>query len=531
MNPRELLADVRTLGRYAGRLPSFLRSPLTAEEAVRRLEVQLGRREEGFLRMLAAAAYRGRRSPYRALLDDAGVELGDVERMVRDDGLEAALARLYDAGVHVTLDEFKGRRPIVRSGREIPAGPGRFDNPLAPGHLRLLSGGSSGSARRVSVDLDLLEYESAYHSLFLDSFELRARPFALWRVIPPSASGINNSLRQLKLGLPVARWFNPHKAGHDSESLTFGQFTRLTLLLARAAGTPMARPEHCPPEDAVRVVRWLAECRARGTPAVLDTQAALGVRVCRAALDSGTDISGTFFRFGGEPYTEVREGIVREAGCFATCHYTMAELGRIAIACGAPAHRDDGHFVSDKLAVLQRERDVGGNGRKVGALVYTTLLPSAPKFLINAESDDYGMLEERSCGCPLGAVGLGTHLHTIRSYEKLTAEGNHFLGSDLLELIDEVLPRRFGGGPTDYQLAEQEVDGLPKVTVIVRPSVGPVDEVAVIRTVLDHLRSQPRNRLMAEVWREGGTLRVARREPYVTTPSSKILSLYSVPAD
>jgi hypothetical protein len=32
----------------------------------------------------------------------------------------------------------------------------------------------------------------------------------------------------------------------------------------------------------------------------------------------------------------------------------------------------------------------------------------------------------------------------------------NFLGTDLLRLIDEVLPARFGGAPTDYQFVERE---------------------------------------------------------------------------
>jgi hypothetical protein len=41
--------------------------------------------------------------------------------LVRRDGLEDALRALYRAGVYLTVDEFKGRRPIVRGGQTIPA--------------------------------------------------------------------------------------------------------------------------------------------------------------------------------------------------------------------------------------------------------------------------------------------------------------------------------------------------------------------------------------------------------------------------
>jgi hypothetical protein len=235
-------------------------------------------------------------------------------------------------------------------------------------------------------------------------------------------------------------------------------------------------------------------------------------------------------RFGGEPYTEAKAEIVAQSGCRAVCHYTMGETGRIGIACGDPMALDDVHFLSDKLAVLQHEKQVDSRGTTVGALAYTSLLPSAPKLLINVESDDYVLLEERTCGCPVGELGLSLHIHRIRSHEKLTSEGNHFLGSDLIALVDEVLPARFGGGPTDYQLVEEEVRGLPKVSVVVPPRIGEVSEREVISTVLRFLGTKPQNRLMTAVWRDGHTLRVVRREPHAT-PASKILPLHVVRGD
>ena len=203
----------------------------------------------------------------------------------------------------------------------------------------------------------------------------------------------------------------------------------------------------------------------------------------------------------------------------------MTEAGRIAIGCADGGAFDDMHFLSDKLAVLQRERAVGSTGETVGALYFTALLPSSPKLMINVESDDYAVLSERECGCPFGELGLTQHIREVRSYEKLTAEGNHFLGSDLVALVDRILPARFGGGPTDYQLVEEEVDGLPKVTVVARPALGELDDAAVVEAVLGHLGELSRNRLMVDLWREGGTVRVVRREPYVTA-AGKILSLH-----
>jgi hypothetical protein len=185
---------------------------------------------------------------------------------------------------------------------------------------------------------------------------------------------------------------------------------------------------------------------------------------------------------------------------------------------------DEVHLFSDKLAVVQTEKAIG-NGAGVGPFVFTSLLPSCPKLMLNVHSGDYGLLEDRPCDCLFGELGFTRRLSGIRSHEKLTSEGNTFLGSDLITLLEETLPLRFGGGPTDYQLVEDEEDGLSKVSVVVSPRVGELDEQALVQTVLGTLHSDPEKRLMARVWSEGQTLRVVRREPY-TTPTSKIQPLH-----
>ena len=56
------------------------------------------------------------------------------------------------------------------------------------------------------------------------------------------------------------------------------------------------------------------------------------------------------------------------------------------------------HVMSDRLAVLQRPVHLD-SGIEVQGLFYTSLLTSAPKLMFNVESGDYGVVEERDCGC------------------------------------------------------------------------------------------------------------------------------------
>ena len=252
------------------------------------------------------------------------------------------------------------------------------------------------------------------------------------------------------------------------------------------------------------------------------------MRIATAARDGGLDISGTSFRTGGEPLSPGKVRVIRGAGCTVCCHYSMAEVGRIAIACGQPEAADDVHIALDKVAVLERDchLSVGGTVR---GLMLSTVQWGSPKIMLNVEVGDYGVLKTRTCGCPWDALGFTLHLHTIRSYEKLTSEGMHFVGADLVTIVEDVLPAKFGGDATDYQFVEEEEDGLPRVSLIVSPRVGQADPAQLEAAVLTALAAHgAANKMMATVWADGRTIRVVRRQPYMTA-AGRIHSLH-VPA-
>ncbi len=79
-------------------------------------------------------------------------------------------------GVRVSLDEFKGRRPIERSGLHLDVRASDFDNPLARSHFEASTGGSRGVGTRLMIDLDLLRYESIHLFLSLQSLGALDRP-------------------------------------------------------------------------------------------------------------------------------------------------------------------------------------------------------------------------------------------------------------------------------------------------------------------------------------------------------------------
>jgi hypothetical protein len=147
--------------------------------------------------------------------------------------------------------------------------------------------------------------------------------------------------------------------------------------------------------------------------------------------------------------------------------------------------------------------------------------------MLNVSLGDQGVLGPRACGCPLEGLGWNTHLHAIRSFEKLTVGGMALPDGDLARTLEQVLPARFGGGPTDYQLVEEEAgDGRPRLRLLVHPRIGAVDARSVIVAFLGSVgRGSGMERMTELVWRDHGALVVERRAP-LETSGGKILHLH-----
>jgi hypothetical protein len=179
--------------------------------------------------------------------------------------------------------------------------------------------------------------------------------------------------------------------------------------------------------------------------------------------------------------------------------------------------------------MIQFPRTVPGTDIQVSAFNMTSLMPTAPKILLNVEIDDYGTVEERRCGCPLEELGFSTHIRHIRSFRKLTGEGITLIGTDMEHILDTVLPERFGGSVTDYQLWEEEDEnGLTRLSLVVSPRVRIDDEGAVIDTVMRTLSTMNSGAEGARaIWAQAGSLRVKREEPFWTS-RGKLMPLHLV---
>jgi hypothetical protein len=147
--------------------------------------------------------------------------------------------------------------------------------------------------------------------------------------------------------------------------------------------------------------------------------------------------------------------------------------------------------------------------------------------MLNVESDDYGIIETRTCGCPLEGYGYTEHIRQVRSFRKLTGEGVTLVGSEMVRILEEVLPSRFGGSPLDYQLVEEEDErGFTRLTLLVSPSIQFANDVEVIETILEALgRSSVASELARSIWSQAKALQIKRMEP-IWTARGKLMPLH-----
>jgi hypothetical protein len=141
-----------SLGFLAG-LPFFLRRPFPAEQAFSILRRRLDSREAGFLGRMARIFAGPPLHPYRRLLRAAGCTAEDIEHLVGREGLEGALALLCESGIYLTVDEFKGRTPVVRSPLQMAVQPGMLRNDSDTRSLGVETSGSSGPRTPVPINL------------------------------------------------------------------------------------------------------------------------------------------------------------------------------------------------------------------------------------------------------------------------------------------------------------------------------------------------------------------------------------------
>jgi hypothetical protein len=232
---------------------------------------------------------------------------------------------------------------------------------------------------------------------------------------------------------------------------------------------------------------------------------------------------------GGEPLTEARLAVIHKSGAAAVPRFMAMECGYIAYGCLVPASPDDLHIFHDMQAVIQAGQDGKEQALPANAILLSSLRPSAPFVMLNVSLGDQAEFEMGSCGCPLEKLGWTRRLRMVRSFGRLTAGGMTFLDTDVIRVLEKVLPLRFGGSSLDYQLVEEEkAEGEPRLRLLVSPSVGKVDADVLVRAFLEGIGARSgAERVMSLQWKEANFLVLERGYPEQTI-SGKILHVLRV---
>ena len=152
-----LVGELNMYLRFARDLRKFLKETVTVEQARKVVKERLENREQNLLAVVKRAVYDNENSPYLKLLELAGCEYGDFERMVNSDGIEPTLKKLCQEGVYISIEEFKGKKEVTRGDKVFNFKPSDFDNPFSVAHLQTRSSGSRSAGTRTMYDFDYIK--------------------------------------------------------------------------------------------------------------------------------------------------------------------------------------------------------------------------------------------------------------------------------------------------------------------------------------------------------------------------------------
>jgi len=497
-----------------------LRHPITADKAADIMWRRVESRVENFISLLLSAVFSKPGHPYDTMLRSAGYPPDRLAGLIRSMGIEDALLQLARDGVYLSVDEFKGKMPVIRNGVRLNLNPSDLDM-ASDSSVPLQSSGSRGPRMRTPIDVEGLQLLASYIPLILRGLDAGDQPVVLYYPMP-SVPGIVHLITFALAGACPAAWFSqvPHPGFFRSIA---GMELALLIGTARALGIHLPGPRAADIRNPITLVLWILRSCPAG--AVIATFPGSALRLVRTAIQAGIRLPSLIFILGGEPITRRKREYLEKEGHRVFPWYSSVETGRIAVGCFNPAVPDDMHLLSDRLAAIIRPRTVDSSGLEREALLVTTLLTDSYKLLINVETGDEACLENRSCGCLWERLGLTLHIHSIQSFEKLTLEGMTYVVDSLARLAEDILPARFGGTAGDYQfLEEEEEEGLTRLVVLVRPGIE-AEEDLLRETVLEALReAAPIVTPMTDLLERASAITVRREHPRMT-PSGKILPL------
>jgi hypothetical protein len=516
-----MLPDFGAYARIAGGFVKLIHQPCTPERAKRLIQGRMARREQLFLQMVREGIWQHPDSPYRRLLVWAGWSFDTVAESVHRRGLEATLEALRDSGVYLSQEEKGATKPIQRDGLVIDSPTEHvFYNPRVVPVFEVRTGATRSRGTAVPATLDYIADQRAVAwCLSLEALGTQGWPVVVWMT---RGAGFLWWLSLAHMGRPPLRWFSTTDLSMARIPHMHEAMVRLMQGISLTRGMRMPYLESVPlssPDVVLEAV--LKARRVHGGCAVVTTPSA-ATRLAGMAESRGVDLEHVAFLVGGEPLTPGKHAEISRTGARVGARYNLTEAGAVGGTCSHPADPDDVHLLTDSFALIPHKR-VLPDGSSVDAFVLTALLPSSPGISLNVETDDFGQITVRRCGCLWDELGMHTHLSNIRSFSKLTGEGVTVLGTDCVRTIEEILPREFGGHSTDYQLLEvEDADHLTRLHLVVRPAVGLIDEERLLARFIDAAGLRRMDR-----WQQAGTIKVIRQEP-VPTAAGKLLPFHTL---
>lgn len=521
-----LTSNLRNYWGVAAGVRDYSRQPIHSNlaESVRR---QVENREETWLALVQRAVFANPQHPYMRLFALAGCAFGDLEQSVRSAGLEPTLEKLCDGGVYLTVDEFKGKTPIVRHGQEIASKPEDFHNRLEDAWIEVATGGSTGRRTPVPYGTSSLLIRDTISALMIAEFGLKDYARLMVRPILPSSIGVMMGLSMSRMGCPMDHWFATGGAARDS--LHYRALTRYLVQLGRWNGASMPAPEYLDAGDFATPVEWIAGEKKTGRLTMVSSFVSPAVRMAALAKERGLDVEGSIVTAGGETVTDAKLDVLKQAGMRYSSRYWISEIGPIAIGCGNMLNEGRAHLMRNNIALISRIRPQANAETSVEALLFTSVSPLCASIVINAEMGDTATLAPTNCDCSLSQAGLNWEIRDISSYSKLTGQGMTLMGADVAALLEDHLPRRCGGVPADYQLVERHGAGQTELELRVSPRAAVKDLAIVKREFISGLRSVYGGSLATRVWEHSGGLTVIEAEP-IATPTGKVLPLHLISA-
>ncbi|GAH60736.1 unnamed protein product, partial [marine sediment metagenome] len=129
--------DIIRYIKFSRGFKKFMKEEFSYEKAVEIVKKGLQNREENFLKTIREIVFDNKRSPYLKLLKFSKFEYKDIEKFVSRNGIEETLRRLRQEGVYLTVEEFKGRIPVIRGGQTFRFKERDFDNPALLGSFKI----------------------------------------------------------------------------------------------------------------------------------------------------------------------------------------------------------------------------------------------------------------------------------------------------------------------------------------------------------------------------------------------------------